>query len=236
MEIFPAIDIKDGKVVRLTQGDYNKVNIYSENPTEIAVGFASKGAKNLHVVDLDGAKNGKLSNFTAIEAIVKNVGMNVQVGGGIRDEERIQNYLEIGVSRVILGTVAAQNFDFTCDMIGKYKEKIAVGVDAKEEKIAVNGWLEVMEINSIEFCKKLAAAGVATIIYTDISKDGAMQGTNLGVYKRLAEEVSCNIVASGGISSASEINELIKLKTYGAILGKALYQGILSLEEVLRLC
>lgn len=236
MRIFPAIDIKDGKVVRLTQGDYDKVDIYAENPAEIAKGFAAKGAKNLHVVDLDGAKDGKLSNFTAIEAIVKSVGMFVQVGGGIRDEERIKNYIDIGVSRVILGTAAVENFEFTKSMAQEYGGRIAVGVDAKDEKIAVKGWLEITGVNSVDFCKRLEAAGVKTVIYTDISKDGAMRGTNLEIYKRLATETGLDIIASGGISSLDEISALKEIGTYGAIVGKALYQGVLSLEEVLSVC
>lgn len=236
MQIFPAIDIKGGKVVRLTQGDYNKVDIYAENPVEIAKGFVAKGAKNLHVVDLDGAKDGKLSNFEAIESIVKSVGMFVQVGGGIRDEERIKSYLDIGVSRVILGTAAVENFEFVKSMTQKYKDRIAVGVDAKDEKIAVKGWIEITEINSVEFCKKLAGAGVKTVIYTDISRDGAMRGTNLEIYKRLADETNLDIIASGGVSSLEEILSLKNTGTYGVIVGKALYQGVLSLEEVLSIC
>lgn len=236
IEVFPAIDIKDGKVVRLTQGDYNKVDIYAENPVEIAAGFAARGAKNLHVVDLDGAKDGKLSNFEKIETIVKNAGMFVQVGGGIRDEERIKSYLDIGVSRVILGTVAVEDFEFTKRMAQKYGDKIAVGVDAKDEKIAVKGWLEITGLNSVEFCKRLAGAGVKTVIYTDISRDGAMCGTNLEIYKRLANEVDLDIIASGGVSSLQEISALKDIGLYGLIVGKALYQGVLNLEEVLLKC
>lgn len=236
MEIFPAIDIKDGKVVRLTQGDYDNVNIYSEDPVKIAISFAEKGAKNLHVVDLDGARNGELANFNTIESIVNAAGMFVQVGGGIRDEKRIQKYLNAGVSRVILGTVAVENFEFLKAMLASYGEKIAVGADAKDEKIAVKGWREITDVSSVEFCAKLAQAGVKTIIYTDISKDGAMSGTNLEIYKRLAKEINCDIVASGGVSSLSEIKELKRIGTYAAILGKALYQKTLTLEEVLRTC
>lgn len=236
MVIFPAIDLKDGKVVRLTQGDYNKVDIYSENPEKIAASFAEKGAKNLHVVDLDGARDGELANFKTIEAVVKASGMFVQVGGGIRDEARINKYIEAGVSRVILGTVAVEKFEFLQAMVDAYGDKIAVGVDAKDEKIAVKGWREVTDINSVEFCAKLANTGVKTIIYTDIAKDGAMSGTNLEIYRRLAKEVSCDIVASGGVSSIAEIEELKRIGTYAAIVGKAIYQGVLSLEEVLRVC
>lgn len=236
MQIFPAIDLKDGKVVRLTQGDYDKVNIYSEKPEEIAVSFAAKGAKNLHVVDLDGARDGTLANFAAVEAIIKKSGLFVEIGGGIRDEERIQKYLSAGASRVILGTVAAENFAFLEDMVRKYGDKIAVGVDARDGKIAVKGWLEVTDIDSVEFCKRLEAAGVKTVIYTDISKDGAMSGTNLDIYKRLADEVKLDIIASGGISSLAELEVLKQTGTYGAIVGKAIYTNTLKLEEVLAIC
>lgn len=236
MEIFPAIDLKDGKVVRLTQGDYDKVDIYSDKPEEVAVSFAAKGAKNLHVVDLDGARDGELANFKTIEAVVRASGMFVQAGGGIRDEKRIKKYLEAGVSRVILGTAAAENFDFLKKMVDRYGDKIAVGVDAKDEKLAVKGWREVTRINSVDFCGKLAQAGVKTIIYTDIAKDGAMSGTNLEIYRRLKREGGCDIIASGGVSSISELKELKAVGIYAAILGKALYQGVLSLEEVIRAC
>jgi len=236
MEIFPAIDLKDGKVVRLTQGDYNRVDVYSENPVDIALSFAEKGAKNLHVVDLDGARDGKLSNFTTIKEIAEKAKMFIQVGGGIRDEERIKKYLEIGVGRVILGTVAATDFAFLERMVAAYREKIAVGVDAKDEKIAVNGWTKVTGLHSVEFCNKLENAGVKTIIYTDISKDGAMSGTNMEIYKRLQNEVDCDFIASGGISSLEELRALDGLCVYGAIVGKALYRGVLKLEEALNLC
>lgn len=235
MEIFPAIDIKDGKVVRLTQGDYGRVDIYSESPVKIAAAFAEKGAKNLHIVDLDGARDGTLSNFDPIKSIVQESGLSVEVGGGIRDEERIKKYLNIGVGRVILGTSAIADFGFLCKMVTAYREKIAVGVDAKDEKIAIKGWTEITAINSVAFCKQLADAGVATVIYTDISKDGAMAGTNLDVYKRLQQEVKCNFIASGGISSLTELRTLKSFSLYGAIVGKALYQGALNLEEVLKI-
>lgn len=236
MEIFPAIDLKGGKVVRLTQGDYDRVDIYSENPVQTAAGFAENGAKNLHVVDLDGARDGELTNFSAISDIVENSGMFVQAGGGIRDEKRVERYLELGVGRVILGTAAVERFDFLREMVRVYGKKIAVGVDARDGKIAVKGWLETTELDSVEFCKRLEAVGVSTIIYTDISRDGAMRGANLAMYERLSREVNCDIVASGGISDISEIAELKWLGTYGAILGKSLYQGKLTLKEVLSKC
>lgn len=236
MKIFPAIDLKDNKVVRLHQGDYDAVTVYSDHPAEIAAEFSRKGAENLHVVDLDGARDGELSNFAAVSTIVRQGGLFVQVGGGIRDESRIRKYLELGVGRVILGTVAVEDFAFLERMVRTYGEKIAVGVDARDEKIAVRGWLETTAVDSVEFCKKLAAAGVKTIIYTDIAKDGAMGGTNLAVYERLKREVNCDIIASGGVSALSDISALKAMGTYGAIVGKALYQGALTLEEVLLQC
>jgi len=236
MELFPAIDLKAAQVVRLTQGDYNRVDVYSHHPGEMAATFRDQGARNLHVVDLDGAKDGAAVNFHVIREIVEKAKLFVQVGGGIRDEARISRYLELGVERVILGTVAAENFDFLCDMVKKYGNKIAVGVDAREGKVAVKGWLETTALDSLDFCRRLDGAGVSTIIYTDISKDGAMTGTNLAVYEELSRAVGCDIVASGGISSVGEVVALRDMGIYGVILGKALYTGALRLEEVAALC
>lgn len=235
MEIFPAIDLKDGQVVRLFQGDYDKMTVFSDNPVEVAKGFKAKGAKNLHLVDLDGAKDGKLTNFETIKRIVEEVKLFVQVGGGIRDEDRIRQYLELGVGRVILGTIATQNFDFVVQMVQKYGDKIAVGVDVKEGLVAIHGWKETTALNGLEFCRKLKEAGVQTVIYTDISKDGGMQGTNLEAYEQLAEIEGLDVVASGGISFEDELETLKKNNTYGAILGKAIYLGAIDLEKAIRL-
>lgn len=235
IEIFPAIDLKDGKAVRLFQGDYDQMTIYSENPVEVARGFKQAGAKNLHLVDLDGAKDGRLVNFETIKAITKDVEMFVEVGGGIRDEERIRQYLELGVGRIILGTIAVKNFLFLQEMVEKYQDKIAVGVDVKDGHIAINGWKEVTDIAGMDFCTKLRDIGVKTVIYTDISKDGGMQGTNLQAYEKLAEIHGLDIVASGGISFEKEITALKNNGTYGAILGKSLYTGALDLKRVLQL-
>ena len=231
MRIFPAIDLKDGKAVRLFQGDYDQMTVYSENPIEIAEGFKQQGASNLHLVDLDGAKDGKLVNFDTIKEIVSGVDMFVQVGGGIRDEQRIIQYLELGVGRVILGTIAVKDFNFLCDMVKKYGEKIAVGVDVKDEYVAVNGWKEVTDINGYDFCIKLKNAGVKTIIYTDISKDGVLKGTNMDAYDKLSKIKEINIIASGGVSFENEIVELRDKGVYGAILGKAIYSGMLNLKK-----
>ncbi len=235
MEIFPAIDLKDGKAVRLFQGDYDRMTVFSDDPVAVARGFKAAGAKNLHLVDLDGAKDGRLVNFDTIKAIISDVDMFVETGGGIRDEERIRQYLELGVGRIILGTIAVKDFGFLREMVGKYGDKIAVGVDVKDGFIAINGWKEVTDINGMEFCRKLKDIGVKTVIYTDISKDGGLQGTNLAAYEKLSEIEGLDIIASGGISFKEEITALKQIGTYGAILGKAIYAGTLDLKEVIAL-
>lgn len=236
MQIFPAIDIKGGQVVRLTQGDYDQVEVYAAEPAAIAAQFREKGAQNLHMVDLDGARDGTLANYDAIRRVVQAGGLFTQVGGGIRDEERICRYLELGVGRVILGTVAAENPDFVQRMVKAYGERIAIGVDARGGKVAVKGWREVTDLDAVDFCRRLEQWGVATIIYTDISRDGMGQGTNLEIYRTLASECGCDIVASGGITRMEEFVRLGEIGTYGAIVGKALYTGALQLEEVLAAC
>lgn len=235
MKIFPAIDLKDGKAVRLTQGDYNKVEVFFDNPLDVLNFFNMNNSNNLHIVDLDGAKDGSIKNYKTIRNIVQNSNFFVQVGGGIRDEERIIKYLDLGVNRVILGTVAIENEAFLIDMVNKYGDKIAVGVDAKNQKVAINGWEKIVEIDSIEFCKRLSDIGVKTIIYTDISKDGMLTGTNLEIYKELKKLVHSDIIASGGITFKEEILELAKEKIYGAIVGKAIYSNRLNLKEIIEL-
>ena len=234
MQIFPAIDLKDKQVVRLTQGDYGKVEVYGQDPAAAARGFAAQGAKYLHVVDLDGAKDGALSNFGAVSAIIAATGMFVEVGGGIRDEARVRAYLEQGAGRVILGTAALRDFAFLQRMVDKYGEKIAVGVDAKDGFVATDGWLNVSRTQGVDFCRRVYEAGVRNVIYTDIARDGAMQGTNLAVYETLAREVpGLGVTASGGISSLSEIRALAAMGTKAAIVGKAVYTGALALPDVL---
>lgn len=234
MELFPAIDLRNGQAVRLFQGDYDQMTVYSEDPVQVARNFKAKGAVNLHLVDLDGAKDGRLVNFDTIQKIVKDAGMFVEVGGGIRDEERIRQYLDLGVGRVILGTIAVKDPEFLQQMVRKYGEKIAVGVDAKDGFVAVNGWKEVTDKDSMEFCRYLAGIGVKTVIYTDIARDGGLQGTNLDAYEALSSIEGLDIVASGGISFEREITAL-KDRVYGAILGKALYSGVLDLEKAIEL-
>jgi len=233
MQIFPAIDLSGGQVVRLYQGDYDKMTVYGADPCAVARDFIAAGAKYLHVVDLDGAKDGTLANFESIAAIARQGGLYIEVGGGIRTEERIRQYLELGVSRCILGTVAVKDFDFTARMAQKYGDKIAVGVDARDGYIAINGWKELSSETGIEFCRRLRDAGVQTVIYTDISRDGAERGTNLELYRELAKIEGLNITASGGVSSLEELAELERIGTHAAILGKALYTGRLDLKTVI---
>lgn len=234
MKIFPAIDLRNGNAVRLYQGDYDKETVYSDNPVEVAKEFKEAGASCLHLVDLDGAKDGKLVNFDIIKEIVSKVEMFVQVGGGIRDEERIRQYLDIGVGRVILGTIAQKDPVFLKEMVDKYGSAIAVGVDAKDGKVAINGWKEVTDWESFSFCEELAEMDVKTIIYTDISKDGSMGGTNMEAYERLRRIPGLDIVASGGISFEEEIEKLSDMVS-GAILGKALYTGALDLKKCIEI-
>lgn len=231
MLIFPAIDIIGGKVVRLTRGDYGKVKTYEFSPLQAAENFKACGASCMHVVDLDGAKSGNADNASTIEKIVARSDMFVEVGGGIRTEEQIKRYLDSGVGRVILGTVAVKNFTFVERMVAKYGGLISVGVDADGGKVAVSGWNEVTEIDAVEFCKRLQSIGVTHIIYTDISRDGMLKGTNLEIYNVLCQTLSLKITASGGITGIDEIKKLKDMNVYGAILGKALYEGKLDLRQ-----
>ena len=233
MQIFPATDILGGKVVRLTKGDYANVKIYADSPAEMAKEFIKAGATNLHMDDLDGAKDGTPVNFEAIKEAAKIKDLFIEVGGGIRDMKRIEDYLSLGVKRVILGTAAVRNYPFVEEAVKKYGDAIAVGVDAKDGLVAVNGWLETTTVNSVEFCKKLRDSGVATVIYTDISKDGMLSGTNLEIYEELSGIKGLDIVASGGITFIDEIKTLSDMGIYGAIVGKAVYEGKLDLKEVL---
>ena len=233
MEIFPAIDLKDRQVVRLTQGDYDRVKIYAQNPVDIAKQFMEMGASNLHIIDLDGARDGALVNIDNIRDIMALTKMFVQVGGGIRDEQSIDAYLGLGINRIILGTVAVENFAFLERMVGKYRERISVSVDARDGKVAVRGWKQDSGLDALAFCKKLESAGVQTIIFTDISRDGLLQGANLEFYKTLNDTLGCNIIAAGGVSSADDLTALKEMGLHGAIIGKAIYEGAINLKNVL---
>ena len=224
MQLFPAIDLRGGQVVRLTQGDYDRMTVYGQDPCAQARSFVAAGAKNLHVVDLDGAKDGTLSNYDTIAALAKQGGLYIEVGGGIRTEERIEKYLSLGVGRCILGSVAVTDFAFTARMLQKYGY------------VAIHGWKEVSAEPGVAFCKRLAEAGCTAIIYTDIACDGAMQGTNLSLYRQLAAQVpGVAFTASGGISSEAELLELQQMGTAAAILGKSLYTGALDLARCVQL-
>ena len=233
MQIFPAIDLRGGQVVRLYQGDYDRETVYAADPCAVARSFLAAGAKYLHVVDLDGARDGMLANFETIAAIVKQGGLYIEVGGGIRTEDRIRQYLDLGVGRCILGTIAVKDFDFTARMAQTYGDRIAVGVDARDGYVAVSGWKELSAERGVDFCRRLRDAGVKTVIYTDISRDGAEAGTNLDLYRELSEIQGLDITASGGVSSIEELKELQRIGTRAAILGKALYTGRLDLKTVI---
>lgn len=233
MNIFPAIDLYEKKAVRLLKGDYAKMTVYSENPVEIAKDFENSGARFLHIVDLEGAKTGDTPNIETIKNIVKNTNLFTEVGGGIRSVDTVEKYLNIGVNRVILGTAAVTDENFLRTVANKYNEKIAVGVDIKDGFAAIKGWTSVSEFTCFEFCEKMCKIGVKTIICTDISKDGAMQGTNVELYKELSEKFDIDIIASGGVSSIDDIKKLKNLGIYGAIIGKAYYTGAISIKEAI---
>lgn len=233
MQIFPAIDLSGGQVVRLYQGDYDQMTVYGQDPCAVARDFLAAGATYLHVVDLDGAKDGTLANFDSIAAIARQGGLYIEVGGGIRTEERIRQYLDLGVNRCVLGTIAVKDFAFTERMARKYGDQIAVGVDARDGYVAINGWKELSNEKGVDFCRRLYKAGVGTVIYTDISRDGAERGTNLALYRELSAIDGLNVTASGGVSSLDELRELQRIGTSAAILGKALYTGRLDLKTVI---
>lgn len=232
MKIFPAVDIRNGKAVRLTQGDYDKMTVYGDNPYSVACGFKDAGAECVHTVDLDGALTGKPENAEVISRIAS-LGLELEVGGGIRDRERIEMYLGVGARRVILGTVAAENPSFVVECVKAYGDAVAVGVDARDGKVAVRGWKETTDRDAFDFCLFLRDAGVGTVIYTDISRDGKLQGMNLAAYGKLCATEGLNVIASGGLTRADEIVALRQMKAYGAILGKAMYDGVLPLSVAL---
>lgn len=234
MQIYPAIDLKNKQVVRLYKGDYAKVTVYSDNPVATALSFKEAGAGNIHLVDLDGAKEGSPVNYGVIKDIVSETQLFAEVGGGIRDMRRIENYLKAGAGRVILGTAALENPDFLAEAVKEFGGSVAVGIDAKDGKVATRGWLDLSDTDAAEFAVRVRDAGVKTIIYTDISKDGTLSGTNMEVYGKLVKIGGLNVIASGGITYIDEIRQLACVGVYGAILGKALYAGLLNLADALR--
>ncbi len=233
MKIFPAIDLYEGKAVRLLKGNYNDLTVYSENPIEIAKDFEAQGATELHTVDLEGARDGGTPNIDIIKSFVENTSLNVEVGGGIRSMDVVKAYLDAGVKRVILGTAAVTDEAFLIEAVKTYGEKIAVGADIKDGKVAIKGWVEKSEYSTFDFFEKLQKIGVSTVICTDISKDGAMQGTNRQLYKELSEKFSVNIIASGGVSSLDDVEALNEMNLFGAIIGKAYYTGAIKISDAL---
>lgn len=231
MLILPAIDLYDKKAVRLYKGDYEQMTVYSENPIEIARDFEEKGATFIHLVDLEGAKNGTTPNIDVVRKIADYTSLDIEIGGGIRDEQTVKKYLDIGVTRVILGTAAVTDDEFLRRVVAKYKQAVAVGVDLKDGYVAIKGWTEKSQKTADEFFSHLSDIGVKTVICTDISKDGAMEGTNRELYKSLSQKYNMDIVASGGVSSIDDIKALREMNLYGAILGKAYYIGAVDLKE-----
>ncbi|MBQ9757684.1 MAG: 1-(5-phosphoribosyl)-5-[Clostridia bacterium] len=233
MLIFPAIDLYEGKAVRLLRGEYEKMTVYSENPIEIAYEFENQGATHIHMVDLEGAKNGDTPNIEIVREVAEKTNLFVEIGGGIRSMEVVDKYISAGIDRVILGTAAVNDKGFLAEAVNKYGEKIAVGVDIKDGFVAIKGWTEKSEYTCFRFCEMMQNLGVKTLICTDVSKDGAMQGTNRELYRELSEKFDMNIVASGGVSTLDDVKALAKMNLYGAIIGKAYYTKAISLNDAI---
>lgn len=234
MILFPAIDLSGGRAVRLLRGDYQQMTVYNDDPTAVARDFFAAGAKWVHLVDLDGAKSGETPNFETVRRIKEVCGLSCEIGGGIRNMETVERYLSIGVDRVILGTAALNDERFLCSAVERYGEKIAVGVDLKDGYVAVKGWTEKSNTDAHTFCAHLQAIGVKTVICTDISRDGAMMGTNRELYRNLSERYSMQLIASGGVSSMDDLRALAAMGLYGAIVGKAYYTGAIDLAAAIK--
>jgi phosphoribosylformimino-5-aminoimidazole carboxamide ribotide isomerase len=233
MIIYPAIDLFEGKAVRLFKGDYAQMTVYNENPVAVALDFKAKGATHIHLVDLEGAKSGTTPNLATVCAIKEAAGLFCEIGGGVRSMEVVERYLNAGVDRVILGTAAVTDEAFLREAVSKYSEKIAVGIDIRDGFVAIKGWTEKSQENALEFCEKMAAIGVKTLICTDISKDGAMEGANHDLYRTLSQRFDLQIIASGGVSSLEDVKKLAQMGIYGAIIGKAYYTGAIDLKEAI---
>ncbi|MBR6764915.1 MAG: 1-(5-phosphoribosyl)-5-[Clostridia bacterium] len=233
MLIFPAIDLFEGKAVRLYKGKYEEMTVYSERPWEIALDFKNSGAEYIHIVDLEGAKNGDTPNIETVKRIVKESGLKAEIGGGVRSMETIKKYLDAGIMRVILGTAAVKDRGFLLEAVKTYGERVAVGADILNGSIAIKGWTETADITTDDFFSDLEKIGVKTVICTDISKDGTMLGTNRQLYKELSSRYGVNIVASGGVNSIDDIIALNDMNLYGAIIGKAYYTGAIDIKKAL---
>ena len=233
MIIFPAIDIVGGKAVRLFKGDYAQMTVYNDDPSAVARDFEACGATHVNLVDLEGAKDGGTPNLETVKKIREVTNLFIEIGGGIRNVETVDRYLSAGVDRVILGTAAVNDPKFLKNAVTKYGDKIAVGVDIKDGFVAIKGWLEKSQYTGFEFCEKMQALGVSCIICTDVSKDGAMKGTNLPLYREMSQKFSMNITASGGVSTLQDVKALREMDVYGCIIGKAYYTGAIDLKEAL---
>lgn len=233
MYIFPAIDLIGGQAVRLLRGDYNQKTVYNNDPLAVAREFEAAGAKFIHMVDLEGAKDGGTPNLEVVKKVANETGLFVEIGGGIRSMETVDTYLNAGVDRVILGTAAVEDEDFLKAAVAKYGEKIAVGADIRDGYVSIRGWLEQSRFTLDAFCEKMQGLGVKTLICTDISRDGAMKGTNRALYKELKNQYSMDITASGGVSSLEDVQALADMDVYGAIIGKAYYTGDIVLEDAI---
>ncbi len=233
MNVFPAIDMIDSKVVRLYKGDYDKVTNYSLSPLEAATTFEKEGAEYLHAVDLSGAKSGTPVCFEAVRDIIQSTHLYVEIGGGIRREEDIERYLDCGAGRVILGTAAARDPEFLKDMVARFGDRVAVGVDAAQGRVAVDGWKTETDLDAVEFCERLRDFGVSSVIYTDISRDGTLKGANIEIYRRLQEIGGLKITASGGVTTEDDIEKLKDTGIWGVIVGKALYEGKMTVERAI---
>lgn len=234
MIILPAIDIIEGKAVRLLRGDYDKKTVYSDDPIKLAIAFHMLGADEIHLVDLEGARDGGTPNFDTVEQIVEATELRAEIGGGIRDEETVKKYLDIGVSRVILGTAAVVNRPLLRTLAAKYGDRIAVGIDVRDGFAAIKGWKEITNTRLEDLLLELDQMGIKTVICTDISKDGAMSGTNRELYSSLSGKYRMRLIASGGVSSIEDVAALRDMGLYGAIIGKAIYNGAIDLKEALR--
>ena len=237
MEVIPAIDLLDGKCVRLYQGDYNQASIFNDNPVEVARQWASEGATRLHVVDLDGAKEGKSVNLAVIEAIAKAIDIPVQVGGGLRDRAGVATLLNTGVERAILGTVAVEKPELVTELCQEFPQQIVVGIDARNGMVATRGWLETSEVAATDLAQRMVQQGAAAIIYTDIHRDGTLSGPNMPALRELAESIEIPVIASGGVSSLTDLLSLLSLESIGVtgvIVGRAIYTGDVSLKEAVR--
>ena len=233
MVIYPAIDLFEGKAVRLFKGDYAQMTVYNENPVAVALDFKAQGATHIHLVDLEGAKSGTTPNLETVCAIKKAAGLFCEIGGGIRNMDIVERYLTAGIDRVILGTAAVTDETFLRAAVEKYGERIAVGIDIRDGFVAIKGWTEKSQERAMDFCAKMQKLGVKTLICTDISRDGAMQGANHGLYQDLSEKFDMNIIASGGVSSMEDVRRLTAMNLSGAIIGKAYYTGAVHLGEAI---